>query len=491
MPLNITNDPAPYNHAAQLLAARGLHSQAIPLFHTAATLAATPLDRAGALNNLAESLLHQGHLQQAAQLLHQAAAATPPHHPIRSNALRILAFLPNADPLDIRRQHEAWWSNLPTAPPPPLPQPTRPLRVGLLSPDLRHHAVASFLLPLLEHADPADIHFFCYANLPQPDPISHRIAQRSTWRDILSLPDPDAAALIRNDHLHFLIDLAGHTNNHRLPLFALNPAPLQLTYLGYPQTTGSPFIHYRLTDALADPPGTTDPHNTERLLRLPTTAWCFTPLVPLPPPPPNPAPRPFTFGSFNANPKLSPFILDLWAQILAAAPHTRLLLKNPALADEPTRTRLTAHFAAHHISPDRLTFLPFNPDPAAHLAAYHLIDLALDTFPYHGTTTTCEALAMLIPVLTLTGQTHASRVGVSLLTNAHLPTFITPTPEAYLAQALACATNPSLLPTARHTLHTTLPTSPLLNAPQFTQDFLTTLHSLLPHPNPEIPPSHT
>ncbi|HVX86886.1 MAG TPA: hypothetical protein VH253_19035 [Phycisphaerae bacterium] len=170
----------------------------------------------------------------------------------------------------------------------------------------------------------------------------------------------------------------------------------------------------------------------------------------------------------------------LWAQILSATPHTRLLLKNPALADEATRNRLLSHFASHHISSDRLTLLPRDPDPAAHLAHYHDIDLALDTFPYHGTTTTCEALAMNVPVLTLAGNTHASRVGVSLLTSANLPTFITTTPEAYLAQALACAQNPSLLLAARHTLRTTLPTSPLFNAKQFAADFLATLQSLLP-----------
>ena len=254
------------------------------------------------------------------------------------------------------------------------------------------------------------------------------------WRSLVGLSDEQTAELIRQDRIDILIDLAGHTANNRLLVFARKPAPVQVTWLGYPNTTGLDTIDYRLTDAFADPSGLTELHCSETLVRLPACAWCFAPADPVPPvsTPPVLHEGHITFGCFNVMPKINEPLLRLWSEILHAVPDSRLLLKNAFLRASSVQQRVRATFEAAGIASDRIELMDHVSDLAGHLACYGRVDIALDTSPYHGTTTTCEALWMGVPVVSLAGETHVSRVGASLLANVGLPELVARTTEEYV-----------------------------------------------------------
>jgi predicted O-linked N-acetylglucosamine transferase (SPINDLY family) len=312
----------------------------------------------------------------------------------------------------------------------------RRLRVGYVSPDFRRHSVAYFVQPILAGHDHQQFEVFCYASVRRPDEVTAALkSQADQWRDIAAMSDEQAAEMIRADRIDILVDLAGHTANHRLTLFARRAAPVQVTYLGYPNTTGLATMDYRLTDAAADPPGTTESHYTERLVRLPHGFLCYMPPGHAPEPRAMSAANgsPITFASFNNLAKVTQAMVGLWAKILRRVPDSILLLKAGALADQATQARVRAEFDRHGIGADRIELRGREPSPARHLAMYHRVDVALDTSPYNGTTTTCEALWMGVPVVTLAGQSHASRVGASLLTCADLAMLIARGEEEYVA----------------------------------------------------------
>jgi predicted O-linked N-acetylglucosamine transferase (SPINDLY family) len=244
---------------------------------------------------------------------------------------------------------------------------------------------------------------------------------------------------------------------------------LQVSYLGYPGTTGLRQIDYRLTDPLADPPGETDVFHIEQLWRLPTCNWCFGP------PAQEAVERtqrqgPLCFGTFNNFAKASSVALELWAAILKAVPRARFALKSKGLTQPSVRQRVEGRFSSHGISPDRIDILDYQPDTAAHLRAYDRLDIALDSFPYHGTTTTCEALWMGVPVVTLAGQMHVSRVGVSLLSNAGLAALIAQSRDEYISIAVRLAEDPPRLAALQRRLRGQIRQSPLMDARRFTAD---------------------
>jgi FkbM family methyltransferase len=329
------------------------------------------------------------------------------------------------------------------------PDPERRLRVGVVSPDLKQHSVAYFLEPLLAAHDRRLIEYFAYANVAAPDAVTARLqAHVEHWRTIFGVSDESAARQIETDRIDILIDIAGHTANNRLALLARRPAPVQMTYLGYANTTGLQAVDWRLTDGWADPPGTTEALHTEELLRIPGGFLCYRPREPSPAPGPPPvisADR-ITFGSFNILAKVSPTVLALWARILDRVPGARLILKGPAFADPATKAAFQARLADTPLSAHDVALVPHVIDEGEHLAAYQRIDIALDTWPYHGTTTTCEALWMGVPVVTLAGRPHASRVGVSLLSRVGLPELVGQTPDEYVSIAAGLAADrPRLL----------------------------------------------
>jgi predicted O-linked N-acetylglucosamine transferase (SPINDLY family) len=242
------------------------------------------------------------------------------------------------------------------------------------------------------------------------------------WRDVSGMTFAAMRERIRADRIDILVDLAGHTGDNLLPLFARRAAPVQVGWLGYPDTTGLAAMDYRIVDALSDPPGEADALASETLVRLPRPFLCYRPTADLPPVAAGPLAdgKPMTFGSFNTAMKLNDPLFDAWGEILRAVPEARLLLKAKQFASPRSRARVLDALAARGVAPERVTVLAFAPTLGAHLDLYGGIDLALDTFPYNGTTTTCEALAMGGPVLGVKGDRHCARVGESLLAAAGL-----------------------------------------------------------------------
>jgi protein O-GlcNAc transferase len=343
----------------------------------------------------------------------------------------------------------------------------RPLRVGILSPDLRVHSCAYFIEPLVAHLDRANFDLYLYHDHFREDAASERLrSYGKAWRNFVGQPHSAVEKVIRADAPDVLIDLAGHTGlSNRLPLFAKRLAPVQITYLGYPNTTGVPAMDYRFTDALADPVGEADAFATEKLIRFSTTAWAYSP----PPDAPDPNTRQpvdagvVTFGCFNTPSKISDQVLSLWSEVLNAVPNSRLLLKGSGFSNPEVRTRYLARVAGLGIAPERIDLLERTPDTVSHLKIYDRVDVALDTFPYHGTTTTCEALWMGVPVVTFAGDRHMSRVGVSLLNAAGHTEWIATTAAEYVRIAAELAGNSEQRKLWRATLRDDLRRGPLLD----------------------------
>lgn len=349
---------------------------------------------------------------------------------------------------------------------PNLPEPTRRLRVAFLSADLRRHSVAYFLEPLLAYLNPAQFEICLYHDHAQVDDMSERLRTRAMiWRNFIGLPMAAIEPVIRADAPDILIDLAGHTGINRLPLFARRLAPVQITWLGYPDTTGLRAMDYRFVDAITDPVGEAEPFHTEKLARFAPTAWIYQPPWDAPEPAliPGEAGAPITFGCFNNFAKVSDSTLQGWAKLLAAVPHSRLLLKAHGLEDPALATTVRARLARLGVGEERIELLGRTAGVAEHLALYARVDIALDTFPYHGTTTTCEALWMGLPVVTLAGDRHAARVGVSLLSAIGRTAWIAQDWDEYVTIAAALAKDTHARVDARQSLRTEMKCSALLD----------------------------
>jgi predicted O-linked N-acetylglucosamine transferase (SPINDLY family) len=333
------------------------------------------------------------------------------------------------------------------------------IRVAFLSPDLRAHSVAFFLEPLLRHLDRTRFEVFLYHDHFITDAASARLrALAHGWRNFIGQTNEAVAARIHADAPDILVDLAGHTGLNRLPLFARRLAPTQVAYLGYPATTGLAEMDFRFTDALVDPLGEADAFHTEKLIRFAPTAWAYSPPSEILPPG-RAGGADLTFGSFNNFSKVNDTTLRLWAKILRETPGSRLLLKSFGLDPAALRPRLIAA----GLDPARVEWLAPTATTAAHLALYARVDIALDPFPYHGTTTTCEALWMGVPVVTLAGDRHAARVGVSLLTAAGHPELIAHDADDYVRLASALAGDSPRLAALHTGLRRDLENSPLLD----------------------------
>jgi len=464
------DDPRALNSLGAALQKLGQLDDAFYLYQQA--LALTP-DYAEAHYNLAAALADTGQMSAAIASYRRAQTCDPANLLTHAALLQALNYDPAIHPRDVLAEAREW--NRRRAHPHMHDlQPHandrdrgRPLRIGYISPDLRNHPVGRFMLPLLAAHDREQFEIFCYSDVNMPDSLTAKLQSHApAWRSIAKLPDAQAASLIRQDRIDILVDLAGHTAGNRLLLFAKRPAPVQATYLGYPATTGLATMDYRLTDALADPPGQTDAYCTEKLLRLPRTAWCFIPPEDAPPVGELPALAAghVTFGSFNDLAKLNDAVLKDWAGILHAVPAARLLIRARGISAASVRRRLLGTMSDLGIRSDRLELRDWVADP---LAGYHAIDIALDSFPYHGTTTTCEALWMGVPVITLAGEAHVSRVGVSLLTNIGLPELVAGDREHYQQIAADLAGDLPRLTHLRATLRQRMTSSPLMDAPRF------------------------
>jgi protein O-GlcNAc transferase len=451
----------------------GRFDEAMPLYHQAIRMRP---DFPGAYNGLGNLSHDLGQLDEAIAVYRQSIELKPADADAHGNLLFSLNYHPNIDADQILAEHRAWADRHAhplmgnRVPHSNDRAPERRLRIGYVSPDFRRHSVGYFTIPLLEHHDHQIFEIFCYSNVLRPDNMTERMKRYcDAWRNIVGVADDAVANMVRSDGIDILVDLAGHTAGGRLLIFARKPAPIQLTYLGYPNTTGMMAMDYRLTDALADPPGLTDHLNIEKLWRLPTCAWCYGPLEDAPDIRPR-ADGPITFGSFNAFAKINPKLTAIWAKLLNLVPESRLLLKSAGAGEASSRRRLTDQLAAHGISGERIEMIGRIADPRGHLQSYHRVDVALDTYPYHGTTTSCEAMWMGVPVITIAGQAHISRVGVSLLSNVGLPELIAQSPEEYVSIAADLARDLPRLTELRRTLRSRMRASPLMDARRFARN---------------------
>ncbi|HJS32354.1 MAG TPA: tetratricopeptide repeat protein, partial [Alphaproteobacteria bacterium] len=375
------------------------------LTHCAAGLALEPAN-AGLHSNRGFALCQQGRVGEGMAAFDAAIAVSGGDQTAHSNLLFAANYRDDLSAAEVAALHRVFAeklrpTNLPRRAP---PAARRKLRVGYLSPDFRQHSVAYFFAPLAAAHDAARIELCLYANSAVADAMTARIRRHADlWRNIEPLNDIAAAELIHGDDLDILVDLAGHTSGNRMGVMARKPARLQATYLGYPNTTGLPEVDFRLTDAIADPPGDDDDFYSERLWRLPRCFLAYLPPDEAPevaPPPSSRAGR-ITFGSFNNQPKIAPGVIAAWARILRRVPDSRLLMKTAAANDPDTRARYMTVLAQHGVAPERLRLVGYRREISGHLALYGEIDVALDPFPYNGTTTTCEALYMGVPVVTM------------------------------------------------------------------------------------------
>lgn len=353
------------------------------------------------------------------------------------------------------------------------PNPTRRIRVGYISPDFRAHSVAFFLIALFGKHDHSAFEIVAYDDAVKPDSITQLLkAYCDQWHRVLGMPDNVLADLITSHEIDILVDLTGHTASNRLTVLARKPAPIQVSYVGYPNTTGLTAMDYRLTDAEVDPPGDADAFYTEKLVRLPGSFLAYSPAPHAPElvPPPVLRKGHITFASFNAATKLHTEIFRLWADVLHAVPGSKLMLKANGLADPILHDRIVDEFQGFGIEQDRLMLVARAPDFVQHMAMYGECDIALDSFPYNGTTTTCEAMWMGLPVVTLAGTMHAGRVGVSLLKSMGLPDCIAQTPEEYVRIAARLAGDPDQLAGLRAGMRDRMTRSPLMDGTGVTRN---------------------
>lgn len=430
-------------------------------------------DHVEARNNLAGAQKDQGLLDDAIASYRQAVALNPKDPRFHSNLVYALHFHPGYDARAIHAEHLRW-AQAHAAPLKSFlrphtndPNPDRRLRVGYVSPDFCEHPVGRFLLPLLGAHDHENVEVFCYSDVRHPDPTTDQLrAHADVWRDTAGVSDGHLAGTIREDRIDLLVDLTMHMAHNRLPLFARKPAPVQVTYLAYASTTGLDTIDYRLTDPFLDPPGSDDRFYSERSVRLPETYWCYQPGIATPdvsPLPALPAGGRVTFGCLNNFCKVTSATLTAWGQLLCAVPGSMLVLH---AREGSHRARVRETLAHVGVDPARVRFIGY-VSLREYFESYHSIDIGLDPFPYTGGTTTCDALWMGVPVVTLAGDTAFSRGGLSLLSNLGLPELAAHDTEEYVEIAAGLARNLPRLAELRASLRERVQRSPLTDAPRF------------------------
>ncbi len=410
-------------------------------------------------NNLGNDLRDQGRLDEARDAYRKALQLKPDYMRAHSNLLFSLPY-DLADSKSVYEEHLRW-GDMHAACLMPSSQDSkydydseRKLRIGYVSPDFKEHSVAYFIEPILAVCDHSCFEVYCFSDIDRPDTVTERLKGHvDQWLDISTCSDDAVADMIKQERIDILVDLAGHTSRHRLLVFARKPAPIQVTYLGYPATTGMQAMDYRLSDELADPVGS-DTFYSEDLIRLPTSFLCYAP----PAAAPDVSPLPclengfVSFGSFNHLSKVTNAVISAWSKILLRLSGSKMVLKHISLQDPSNRDRYLRLFEACGVDRGRITLLSWSDSVRDHLACYSAVDIALDTFPYNGTTTTCESLWMGVPVITVAGQDHVSRVGLSLLKNAGLEDLVTGDVHGYIEKTINLAKDTNQLAAMRSKL---------------------------------------
>ncbi|HEY4122766.1 MAG TPA: tetratricopeptide repeat protein [Byssovorax sp.] len=453
--------PGLWRNLAVVLLARGLLTQALD-----AVLRVRALDPShiGAAECHVSTLHELGRFAEARRVI---ADLPPQAHPSL-----ILSFADSETPVDVvAARYVESVSRYRRASPRVYPNrrdPDRRLRVGYVSGDFREHSVASFIGPPLAEHDADQVEVFCYYNGTVVDRTTVALGRRvDHFERVRQMSDDELDARIRADKIDLLVDLGGCTADHRLGVFGRAPAPILACAIGYASA-----VDVYLTDALCDPPGLTESHYPEKLVRLPATFQCFEPHedAPTVSPPPVDIHGGITFGSFHAYWKLSAAVIAAWSEVLARVPGSTILFKSRAMADAGVRRELVERFARHGVAAYRVRFDDFADTRAGHLGRYAAVDITLDTFPYSGATTDCESLWMGVPVVTLGVGGHLGRVGVSVLTNAGLPELVADDVDRYVDIAVELASDVPRLRALRSSLRARMSASRLMDAPAYTRD---------------------
>jgi predicted O-linked N-acetylglucosamine transferase (SPINDLY family) len=455
-----------HNNLGSALAEKGKIDEAITAYEKA--IAINP-NCAPAHNNLANALVGKGQLEKARGCYRKAIDLARNDSATHSNLIYTLYFCPDVSEAEILAETRQWARQHADRLRPLIcphdnnRNPDRPLRIGYFSPDFRAtHCQYLFTDPLFQSHNRDQFEIYCYANVARPDSGTERLRSLAkVWRSTIGLSDEQIAVVVRNDRIDILVDLTMHMSYGRPRLFAQRPAPIQVAWLAYPGTTGLETIDYRLTDPHLDPPGTRDELYSEKSIRLPHTFWCYNPHSDEPVHD-LPALREgrITFGCLNNFCKVNDEVLAIWSRVLADTPDSRLILLSPA-GDH--RRSVIEKLA---IDPSRIELVEHQPRDR-YLQIYHRIDIALDTIPYNGHTTTLDALWMGVPVVTLVGETIVGRAGLSILSNLNLPELIAHDADEFVQIATSLASNITRVSELRKNLRDRMARSPLMDGDRF------------------------
>jgi protein O-GlcNAc transferase len=460
-----------HNNLGDLLRQCGRLTEAADAFRSALELRP---NLAASHGNLGNVLKEQGDLNGAIACYSRAVDLDSNDAAADSNRIYTLYFHPEYDPARILNEHRLWndrharrfQSEIPRHENAPFPR--RRLKIGYVSPDFRDHCQAMFTLPLLANHDRDRFEIHCYSDVTSPDATTDRLRNHvDVWRNIAGMPDAQAAHLIHQDKIDIFVDLTVHMAHNRLLVFARKPAPVQVTWLGYPGTTGLETMDYRLSDPYLDPPAN-DGFCTEHTIRLPHTFWCYDPpTVGLEP---NPLPAIdngfVTFGCLNNFCKINDATLRLWARVMQSTPNSRLLLLAP---EGDVRARVLGVLKETSIDSSRIDFVA-RQSRWQYLNTFHRIDICLDTFPYNGHTTSLDSFWMGVPVVTKTGAAAVSRGGWSQLSNLGLTELADDRDDWFVRVAADLAADIDRLRKLRSTLRGRMTASPLMNAPRFARN---------------------
>jgi protein O-GlcNAc transferase len=430
---------------------------------------------ADAYNNLGCVYKDKGQIDEAENCFRLAIRIKNDFSTAYSNLLLTMEYNAHHNPQDIFSEHIMFSKNYAERLASVIPayknerDSERKLKIGYVSPDFKRHPVACFIEPILMAHNRKYFKVFCYSNTLRHDEATKRIQKYSDqWRNIVGISDEEVAELIRKDQIDMLVDLAGHTADNRILLFAQKPAPIQISWIGYLATTGLPTMDYKIADNYTDPSGLTEQFYTERLMRLPESFLCYLPTKDSP----NVGPSPtlstghITFGSFNNFPKITSEVFSVWARILNELPDSRLILKGKSFNDKATYEYAINMFTQRGLAAERITLQSWDPSPK-HMESYNQVDIGLDTFPFNGAATTCEAMWMGVPVVTLAGTAYHSRVGISLLSNVGLPELVAKTLDEYISITVNIAKDLERLQLLRERLREMMKHSPLCDAERF------------------------
>jgi protein O-GlcNAc transferase len=428
--------------------------------------------------NLGLNELWRGYIDEAIEEMRAACDLNPSYLQAQSSHIMALHNSDRISPEEIAATIREWGARFSLEHPASAPSTVRPgadrperLRVGFISGDFRTHSVAHFFEPILSARDRGAFTYILYSNSHLRDAVTERLRARADdWRDVWRLTDDALIEQVRTDRIDILVDLSGHTASNRLAVFARRAAPVQISYLGYPSSTGLATMDYRITDAVTDPPAPADAWHCERLLRLPDSQWCFRPFGTPAVPGPLPAREVgfVTFGSFNNLTKASDTLLGCWVEILVNLPTSRLRLTRIRSAQRAAE--VVALFGQSGVAPERIECVPYANDPP-YGQQFEGVDIALDNYPYNGVTTTCESLYVGVPVVSLYGRNGVSRSGLSLLGTLGLGELAASTPEQYVEIAVALGRDLSRLEQLRASLRARFEQSSLRDEKRFAEKF--------------------